>query len=503
MKREMRQRWRRGSVGVMGGLLALPLAALAGLAVDGARLWMLQNRLQMALDSAALVAAREVTTGNGIADGTALFWANFGRTSKTTNAGYMGAIATAPTIVLPDANSVQMTASATLSTPFFSLLGMPRVSLAATTTGKRTVTGLELSLVLDSSETMATSNNMAALRQAASNLVNIVYGTADSMPNLWVSVVPYAGAVDLGAGNAGWLVPGSLDETQYQNTTWMGCVMARTSGGNDQTDANPSTVPFMPFLYLSTRGHYFNGTRTVTGDDDWSATHITELQQSTYGDATVGPNLGCPATPVLPLTASKTTVLSTIASLQATYRDGVFANLGLQAGWFTLSPNWQGLWGTANSPLAYGTPNNQKVVVLMTGSVSEYNDWAGGAPGQAASTYTGATTDSDFSAYGRLSANAFGIAIPHTGNLANDFKTANIAAASAIETRIGTLCTAMKSKGVVIYTVAYAVSDPGTLAAWQSCASKPENFFNSPTQTALKTAFQEIGEQLANLWLSQ
>jgi Flp pilus assembly protein TadG len=502
MKRETQRRWRRGSVGVMGGLLALPLAALAGLAVDGARLWMLQNRLQMALDSAALVAARESTTGSGVTDGTALFWSNFGRTSKTTNAGYMGAVATAPAVVLPDSNTVQMTASATLSTPFLALLGMPQVSLAATTTGKRTVTGLELSLVLDSSETMTVSNNMAALRQAASNLVNIVYGTPDTVPNLWVSVVPYAGAVNLGAGNAGWLVPGSLDETQYQNTTWMGCVQAR-AGGEDQTDANPASAPFMPFLYLSTRGHYFNGTRTVTGDDDWSVSHITESQQSTYGDTTVGPNLGCPAAAVLPLTASKTTVLNTIAGLQATYRDGIFANLGLQAGWFTLSPNWQGQWGTANSPLAYGTPNNQKVVVFMTGSISAYNDWAGGAPGQAASTYTGATTDSDYSAYGRLSANAFGITIPHTGNLTTDFKNANIAAASAIETRIGTLCTAMKSKGVVIYAVAYAVSDPGTLAAWQSCASKPENFFNSPTQTALKTAFQQIGEQLASLWLSQ
>ena len=59
------------------------------------------------------------------------------------------------------------------------------------------------------------------------------------------------------------------------------------------------------------------------------------------------------------------------------YRGGTIINLGLQAGWWTLSPNWQGLWGDPNMPLAYNTPYMKKVIVLMTDGNNEWYDWTG------------------------------------------------------------------------------------------------------------------------------
>ena len=494
---------RRGSIGVMGALVAVPLIALAGVAVDATRLWLVQSRLQSSLDAAVLVTTRAMTESNGPTDGISLFWSNFGRTSKSTNIGYLGAVATAPQVVFPDANTVQMTTQAVVPTLFMGLLGVSQVVVHATSAGNRTVFGMELALVLDVTGPMAASNNIGALRQSASNLIDILYGSSDTQPNLWVSVVPYVASVNIDPSKSGWLVPGSLDQTQYQNTQWMGCVEARSANGNDMNDATPAQAPFTPFLWKSTRGKYFNGTRPVTGDNDWSPTHITESQQSRIGNNTVGPNLSCPQAPILALTASKRIILNTIAGLQATYRGGGFANLGLQAGWFTLSPNWRGLWGNPTLPLDYGTPAMQKVVVLMTGGVNQWFDWPGGAPGLAPSSYVGQSVDADYTAYGRLSENRLNITIPNSGNLAADSMVANANAEAGINQRMAQLCTRIKNAGITVYAITFGVADAATQALWKGCASKPDNYFNSPTQAALKDAFSQIGSQLASLRLTQ
>ena len=78
---------KRGSVAIMTGLLAIPLVAMTGLAIDLARIWLVRSRLQMSLDAAVLVVARILRPAATPTDGLSLFWADFGRTSNVTNAG--------------------------------------------------------------------------------------------------------------------------------------------------------------------------------------------------------------------------------------------------------------------------------------------------------------------------------------------------------------------------------------------------------------------------------
>ena len=92
---------KRGSVAIMTGLLAIPLVAMTGAAIDLARVWLVKSRLQVALDAAALVVARDLATGGSSADGMNLFWANFGRTSLSTRQGYLDASATDPVVLAP------------------------------------------------------------------------------------------------------------------------------------------------------------------------------------------------------------------------------------------------------------------------------------------------------------------------------------------------------------------------------------------------------------------
>ena len=477
---------RRGAaVVVIAGAMSA-MVAFAGFGVDLARVWIVQSRLQTALDASALIAAREIGVASQSADTAAMFWSNFALTRQAQGTSYFGAIASNPVITTTDANTVTVTAHATVPTVFVAMLGTPSVSVNDSAQSQRATTGMELALVLDNTGSMKGAP-IQAVRDSATQLVNIVYGSGqvDTVQNLWVSVVPFTAEVNLGPTHTAWLAPGSYQAANYANTTWMGCVLARHAGGHDADDAPPSVAPFTPFFYASTLGKYFNTQhQVVAGDDDWSTTNITEANQATLLDNTaVGPNLGCDATPVLPLTASRTTVLSVISSLVQTYRGGTFINLGLQAGWLSISPRWRGLWGSPTLPQDYNTSGMRKVIVLMTDGNNEWYSWPGGAPDNLG--------DADVTSYGRLSTNVLGLTAANATTYLNN--------------SMSTMCTAIKSNGITIYTILFNHSavDTGTISLFQNCASSPQDYFLAPTAQDLQNAFSTIGTELASLRLSQ
>lgn len=521
---------RRGGIGMTGVLLVAVVVAAVGFGVDLTRLMLVKSRLQTSVDAAALVAGREMNlpVNEAEADAKALFWSNFGRTGISTDQnnigyiGYMGAVAGDPTFTRPsgDVNTVTVNATATVGMTLMTIVGAKATTVPAQASAKRAVYGMELALVLDITGSMGRTflgdkstrdpnTNITGLYNAATNLVNIVFGpkeydpNTDPLPKLFVSVVPFTASVNIGNTHAGWVT--GLDVSKYSPTNWAGCVEAR-EGSDDQTDTPPTLSPFRPYLYPKTTGVYVKGTTPVKGDNDWSSSNITETQQATLSDNTaVGPNLGCSAIAIQPLTPSKSKVMESINALVSTYRGGTAGNLGLQAGWFTLSPKWTALWGTPNSPLPYDTPFMQKVVVFMTDGNNNWYDWPGGAPGAAAEDYDGKvvppsttrtpyssnTVDADYTGYGRLSENRLGV----SGNSVNVAKL-------ELDKRSTALCTNMKKAGITIYTVILGSVDSATQTLWQNCASKKENYFNSPNKEDLAKAFQQIGTQLASLRLT-
>ena len=520
---------RRGSVAMMTGLLAIPLVAMTGAAIDLARIWLVKSRLQMSLDAAVLVVARDVATGGTSTDGVNLFWSNFGRTSGVSTVGYLGATATTPVVHNPApggvSGSVQLTGSATITPTFVGIMGIGPVTVSAASTAQTAAYGLELSLVLDNTGSMAGSS-ITSLITASNQLLNILYGGSDTQPHLWVSVVPFAAAVNIGNTHTGWLVSGSLNQSAFSPSSWMGCVMARTANtgatsGDDFNDVRPSSGHyFEPFLYQSTYHmyptpagiQYTTGTgknkQTLSywypGDNDWQPSNWTRTgNEPDAGNNSVGPNLDCPSLAILPETASKSAVAAVINKMAPVYRGGTFINLGLQAGWWTISPNWQGLWGTTGMPLAYNTPYMKKAIVLMTDGNNEWYDWNCGVPGAtppssgcpwSTTPPTGvpkwtADGNADFTAYGRLLTNTRGVS------------PANIT--TTLNTWMLQMCTTIKQNGIIIYTILFNNNDPATQALFQNCASSPSDYFLSPTDAALESAFTQIGQELSTLRLSQ
>ena len=71
---------------------------------------------------------------------------------------------------------------------------------------ERQTTGMELALVMDNTGSMwnsDTKTNIAgtpfeAMRNAALDLIDIIYGEEDELDNVWVSLVPFVAAVNIG-----------------------------------------------------------------------------------------------------------------------------------------------------------------------------------------------------------------------------------------------------------------------------------------------------------------
>ncbi len=446
------------------GLFAIMSAV--GASIDMSRAQLVQARMSSALDNAGLAAAATASTTNINTEAKKYFDANF-------PANYMGATV-GTLVVTPNADNSVLSLSITGSVPntIMKIVGYDNTPISARSEVTRGSKGLEVILVMDNTGSMTDSagsgvSKISAAKTAATSLVNILYGSNETVPNLWIGLVPFSQAVNIGNSRTSWV---DADYFNWGTTSWGGCVESRSNGTlspqYDITDDVPTTRLF-PKYYAPD-----------DGNNNWKS---TSHGVTTYNiSSSRGPNLSCPKA-VTPMTSSKTTISNAINAM--TTGGLTHIDLGIAWGWRMISPRWRGLWGgemnTNNLPLDYNSPLMNKAIIIMTDGDNTL-------------------TDGNYTAYGYPSAGQLG---------SNPCPTS---ACSTGETQLNTRTTAVcnnikaNNSNVIIYTIALGTGI-GTTAKnmLQGCASKPEYYFNSPTTTDLTTAFNQIGDSLANLRISK
>lgn len=334
--------------------------------------------------------------------------------------------------------------------------------------------------------------------------------------NFWY-VITGSSTASVTSGTMTASVP-PVDYSKAGGVVWTGCVEARPAPyEEEQAEALPDTpeTKWAQYFWPSTRGVNFYGANKTRlspspssryGDNDWGSSGFngaTGMSPATQENANnyngYGPNFGC-GTAITPLQQDKQKILNEIAAMQTWGRSGTMANLGLAWGWRVLSPAWKNKWKDVppEHPVAYGESLWSKVVILLTDGNNEWYDWSGLAPGcagwSASSCHNGSYTtglpeDGDYTAYGRLSERRLGPS-------AVDIPTAT----TAIDNRMRLLCSAMKSSGIIIYTI---VLQNGDQDLYRECATSPHHAFYAAGAAEVKEAFKEIGDQLANLRLAR
>ena len=326
---ELRRNWRvdlrrlakdqSGAAMMIVGLAIIPLFAVIGLSIDAGRGYMLKSKLSYAIDAAGLAGGRAFDTDLRETDIAMFFEANF-------PSGYMGAELDPghPLVTFDDEeNTITIEARATIPTRFMNVAGVHELSVSSRTVIRRELQGMELVLVMDNTGSMRSGGKIDAMKDAASQLIDILYGSRDEVEDFYVGLVPYAATVNIGDQHSDWLT--GYDPADFAPTTWKGCVEARDYP-NDSNDALPEVEAWTPFLWQSTLDQFENPYHDpdedeydeddpatwgeyLTGDNQWDpdgTESALKLDNDLYQNESTGPNLGCPPA-ITSLVTSKAT----------------------------------------------------------------------------------------------------------------------------------------------------------------------------------------------------
>lgn len=166
---------------MMCSLLLIPIA---GLAIDGAVIYLMKAKLSAAVDAAALATARGLSVGTSLAAQTSAAIAT-GQSYFAANlpAGTMGATMGTPVITVTSTsdNTLQASVTGTVTVPLFLLriLGIRPTTLVATGQASRRVSNIIF--VLDRSYSMVQSNSCSAVVGGAKSFVNLFVDGRDTL----------------------------------------------------------------------------------------------------------------------------------------------------------------------------------------------------------------------------------------------------------------------------------------------------------------------------------
>jgi Flp pilus assembly protein TadG len=454
---------RRAGVAVIIAFATLPLLAAGGLAIDISLAYMLKNSMSKALDAAGLAAGSVAFETYAADDAQKFFNANF-------DPGQIDGTLTSFSVSM-DARkeNITLTATASMPTRFMHIVGFDTVNVTSRALIVRANKGMELVLVTDNTGSMRSGGKMDASKAAAHDLIDIIYGSKTTLPNVWVALVPYTATVNIGTDHWNWLDGAdraNINPSSFGVNGWKGCVEARTAP-HDQNDRRPAGNFFTSYYY------------EADTDNVWLP--IDESNGARNNGT--GPNLGCgPA--ITPLTPNRATMDAAITEMLPWHRGGTTGNLGLSWGWRAISPDWRGMWNNEtppSMPLNYGEPLMEKVVVMMTDGQNQFYDWPGGGGA--------GPNGSDYTAYGRL----------------NDFGYATLGAArQELDNRMANTCALMQAEGIMIYTLTFgSTPSAATQNLYRNCATSDAHYFHAPSNGDLSDAFRAIGNALSNLRIAE
>jgi Flp pilus assembly protein TadG len=254
----------QGNIAVIFGIVCIPLITFVGAAIDYSRLNAARSSMQSAIDSAALMVSKDLTSGvitPAQVNSAAQSYFNALYTDRDAVANPISATYT------PGSGSttstVLITGSGKITTDFLNVAGFPTLGFSANSTATWGNVKMRVALALDNTGSMAQNGKITALRNAVAGsggLIDQLSALAKNPGDVYISVVPFAKDVNLGASNytqpwidwTDWLNPPNVQPNNgtYQATLPMNwhavgpgarCPFTTSSGGFTCTAGPTST----------------------------------------------------------------------------------------------------------------------------------------------------------------------------------------------------------------------------------------------------------------------
>ena len=355
------------------------------------------------------------------------------------------------------------------------IFGQPTITMSVTSQAAFGTGNVEIVFALDTTGSMSSVDpgtghtKLADAQVAASNLIDTIFSAPSANSRVKVGFVPFNYYVNVGLA--------------YRGAAWL-------TNTNDYTGPaiTPACYPTYPNIVYGAVIHhadpYLNdGVPAIYNWDEypvvsygapgpnqcdppWSPTYTWSGvvgsrsalldQQETVGAANPVSgiyNFGLPPQPLQRLTNNPALIKSQINSTTA--GGETYIAPGLLWGWRVLSP-----FGPFADGASY-SPATKKIMILMT---------------------DGANT--------------------HSPNYP-DHEGGDVTSGSGANAITSSTCTSIRTAGIEIYTVAFAVTDLTIKSILQGCASDSAHYFDAGTSAAMMAAFQQIGANMTALRLTQ
>lgn len=509
------QAWRLSSLGLLGrslrnrsgavvllfGLTLIPLLGFVGGAIDFANAYRTRTKLQNTIDAAALAAGRAMDLGASESDaqqaGMKVLEANLG-------AGFPPGLAV--NFEFGD-SVVTANASIDVETYILGVVGVDKFPVEVTSIVNIAGGTFEVALVLDNSGSMSGSR-ISDLKTATKNLTNILFDVPGAQDRAAISLVPFSGSVKVGTqyATAPWMDQtgqSSIHKEHFdsnvtrwemfnaiKNVGWAGCVEVRPSP-HDVQDAPatggdsmfvPLFAPDEPDTSYSYRNNYLSDDDggcppSLTGGTvDERQRRVCKYENQTAstsgtGATKKGPNHMCDSQAITPLTNVKSTILNAVDDMVAKGYTNI--HHGIMWGWRSLSPE---LPFDEGKP--YDEPFHSKVMIVMT---------------DGANTFPNSSTHNQtwYSSYGYHAQNRLGASSNSTSALR-----------AAMNKKTAEACTNAKAAGILIYTIAFDISDSNTVNMLRNCATSPAYALTIEDGNSLIAAFEAIAHDINKLRIS-
>lgn len=413
-----------GVVAIIATLVIPVLLILTISTIDYANATRLRSAAASSLDAALLAAAREISVGELEENDLEAFVNDYYQANMASKNLYAETIGVVAASYDENTGLVSGRVSGTANSTLANILNPDGVEVAVDAEVTVSLLNVELALVLDVTGSMRGSR-LRALQEASEALVNTLIpedGPVGGLADVRISLVPYSDLVNIG----------SFEEDITGFTSGKSCVYERQGGL-----AFNDTAPFGPVAGTGAdddglanyppNGNGLRSSKTIVNDPSNFRGYI------------------CNNPEVLPLTSNAGDLIAEIDDFSAS--GWTAGHIGIQWGWYTLSPNFVDVWPGGSTPTNYGDAETIKVMVVMTDGA--FNTWYEGGQG-----------------------NSFG--------------------------QGERLCDAIRASQIEVYTVGLMTrtSEENFL---RGCASSPDHYFDATSGSGLVDAFREIGERLTSI----
>ncbi|WP_422371111.1 pilus assembly protein TadG-related protein [Hoeflea sp.] len=530
-----------GNFALTFGVLAVPVMIAGGLAVDYVGLSLEKSKLQNAVDSAALMVARE---GN-ISQEKAL------EIAKHTISANYGLTAAQVSVSL---TSDSATISATTPQPlvFGGFMGKKSSDVGAEAKASYAYTKYEIALVLDTTGSMA-GGKLVSMQDAVVGLVDGMASLGLAKDQLKFSLIPYAGFVNVGPNYgpsidskgvvqspaASWIdqdakaptaqvdLPGEFSRFamfHHLNAAWPGCVETRDPNGkalHDVADTVPDAADpkslFTPFFAIDEPdtkwqfpNSYLSDNGKPVGTNGSAATESQKIEQLVRygkGKAYSKPK-GLQAAVAETKGWAKVTVNNSPSQFYSNKSDPKGPGFGCEVEpIIPLTTDFKKITDTVKSLQANGSTNMLEGVMWGWRVLSSREPFTQGAPetDKTVEKIVIFLTDGQNS-FGNLN-NSLGSGYTSLGYLVDGRLDGMTAATigqtkTALDKKTLGACTNAKNDGIEIYTIRLEEPDVATGTMLKECASSPAHYFDAPSRQQLTPIFEAIKKGVVKLRLS-